>query len=277
MIENGLFIFRRDLRINDNTSLNLLHSKCKNIYTVFIFRPEQLTDSKNKYKYKDTLMFMIESLQDLSKKIQEKGGNLYSFYGDNTTIIEDLITSLNINIIGFNHDYSRYAIKHDKEIEKLCEKMKIEMVCAHDYYLNPPGTIFNGSGEPYQNFTSYYEHAIKTTFTETSLDKNISFAKNKEIDSYSKRMPFDLALHKFTDNFPYSEVYGGREQALNKLNDDVPIQIQYENTRNNLNKKTSEFIAYIKFGCISIREVYKKFKSNKDFVRQLIWRDYMQI
>ena len=47
--ENGLFIFRRDLRIVDNNGLNLLNTKCKNIYTVFIFTPEQVTD-KNKYK-----------------------------------------------------------------------------------------------------------------------------------------------------------------------------------------------------------------------------------
>ena len=32
--ENGLFIFRRDLRIIDNNGLNLLHEKCKNVYSV---------------------------------------------------------------------------------------------------------------------------------------------------------------------------------------------------------------------------------------------------
>jgi len=40
--ENGLFIFRRDLRIVDNNSLNLLSTLCKNIYTIFIFTPEQI-------------------------------------------------------------------------------------------------------------------------------------------------------------------------------------------------------------------------------------------
>jgi len=272
--ENGIFIFRRDLRIIDNTTLNLLHSTCKNIYTVFIFTPEQVSDSKNKYKSNDAVLFMIESLQDLSKKIQEKGGKLYSFYGDNAKIVEDLIKLLDIHKIGFNIDYSPYAIKRDKELEKLCEKMKIEMVCDHDYYLNPPGTIFNGNGDPYQKFTPYYEKAIKTRFAETSSSRQLSFTKSKKMDSYSKIMPFDLALHKFTDNFPYSEIYGGREQAISNLNSAVKSQKQYASTRNNLDKKTSELSAYIKFGCVSIREVYKKFKSNKDFVRQLIWRDF---
>ena len=45
--ENGLFIFRRDLRIIDNNGLNLINSQCKNVYTIFIFTPEQVTN-KNK-------------------------------------------------------------------------------------------------------------------------------------------------------------------------------------------------------------------------------------
>ena len=47
--ENGLFIFRRDLRIIDNNGLNLLNEKCKNIFTIFIFTPEQVGNA-NKYK-----------------------------------------------------------------------------------------------------------------------------------------------------------------------------------------------------------------------------------
>ena len=83
--ENGLFIFRRDLRIVDNNGLNLLNTKCKNIYTVFIFTPEQVTYTEN------ALQFMIECLEVLSDDIKKNGGKLYSFYGENNKIIEDLI------------------------------------------------------------------------------------------------------------------------------------------------------------------------------------------
>ena len=66
--ENGLFIFRRDLRIIDNNGLNLLNEYCKNIYTIFIFTPEQV-GSGNKYKSDNSVQFMIESLHDLASKI----------------------------------------------------------------------------------------------------------------------------------------------------------------------------------------------------------------
>ena len=56
----GLFIFRRDHRLNDNTSLKQLLNKCSKIYTIFIFTPEQV--EKNKYKSEHSVQFMIESL-----------------------------------------------------------------------------------------------------------------------------------------------------------------------------------------------------------------------
>ena len=65
----GLFVFRRDHRINDNTTLKLLLNKCSKIYTIFIFTPEQVVN--NKYKSEHSIQFMIESLYDLENQIKK--------------------------------------------------------------------------------------------------------------------------------------------------------------------------------------------------------------
>ncbi len=39
---NGLFIFHRDFRIIDNLTLLQLNEICDNIYTVFVFTPDQV-------------------------------------------------------------------------------------------------------------------------------------------------------------------------------------------------------------------------------------------
>jgi deoxyribodipyrimidine photo-lyase len=231
--DNGLFIFHRDLRIVDNNGLNLLSNKCKNIYTIFIFTPEQVSD-KNKDNSEYDLQFMIECLEVLSEEIKKNGGKLYSFYGENNKIIEHLIKSLDINIIGFNYDYRHYAIKRDEEIIDLCEKMKVEILIVDDYYLHPPAD-------------DYYLHP-PIAFIQNN------FHKKNEIDYYSSIMPLNLALHKFTSNNPHLMVYGGREEALKILNNALKT---YSYTHNDLNKITSELSAYIKYGCISIKEIYK--------------------
>ena len=160
MYENGLFIFRRDLRIIDNNGLNLLNENCKNIYTIFIFTPEQV-GAGNKYKSDNSVQFMIASLQDLSSQISKNGGKLMTFYGHNEKVVEDCIKSLHIDIVCFNLDISPYAKERDAKIIQLCEHLKTYVMYDYDYYLHQPGTIVNGSGEPYQKFTPYYETCLK--------------------------------------------------------------------------------------------------------------------
>ena len=77
--EKGLFIFRRDFRINDNVSLYALAEQCKEIYCCFFFTHEQV-DSSNKYKSNNAVQFMIESLVDLDEQLKKKVSQLYCFY-----------------------------------------------------------------------------------------------------------------------------------------------------------------------------------------------------
>ena len=110
MFENGLFIFRRDLRIQDNIGLNLAMEQCKRVYPIFIFTPEQVTD-KNKFKSDNSVQFMIESLDDLRENIKKQGGHLNCYYGENNTIIKKLIKKWNIEAVFFNWDITPYAKK----------------------------------------------------------------------------------------------------------------------------------------------------------------------
>lgn len=75
---NGLFIFRRDFRMNDNTGLIHLSNHCKNIIPIFIFTPEQITN-KNKYRSNNAIQFMMESLFDLRDAIAKRVVRFSSF------------------------------------------------------------------------------------------------------------------------------------------------------------------------------------------------------
>jgi len=271
--ENGLFIFRRDFRVVDNVGLNLANSKCKRIFPVFIFTPEQVTGA-NKFKSDNAVQFMIESLQDLSSQITKMGGHLMCFYGHNDTIVSQLIKSLDINVVCFNADYSPYAIQRELGIIKICDKMNVAVEYGHDYYLHPPGTIVNGSGDPYQKFTPFYNTSLKKKVDAPASLRKIHFASvNKHLDN---SISLTTALNKFTKINPNILVHGGRTEAVKQLKSAIKTQSQYSKTHNELTHPTSQLSAYIKFGCISIREVYKTFRSKHDFIRQLFWRDFYE-
>ncbi len=269
--ENGLFIFRRDFRVIDNIGLNLLNSKCKRIYPIFIFTPEQVTGS-NKYKSNNAVQFMIESLKDLSSQINKMGGNLLCFYGHNNTIVTNLIKTLDINIVCFNADYSPYAIQRELGIIQICDKIGVAVEYGHDYYLNPPGSIMNGQGDPYQKFTPYYNTASKKKIDAPAGLRKIHFASSSK--NITNKISLDDAFNRFTKSNPLILVHGGRTEGLKQMRNAVKNIAHYAKTRDELSKPTSQLSAYIKFGCLSIREVYKLFRSKHDFIRQLFWRDF---
>ena len=269
--ENGLFIFRRDLRIIDNNSLNFLSELCNNIYTIFIFTPEQV-GTGNKYKSDNSVQFMIESLEDLATNIHKEGGQLYTFYGKNNKVITDCIKAFDINVVAFNLDITPYARERDNEIVKLCDQMKLYIIYDHDYYLHPSGSIKTRSGEPYQKFTPYYETASKIKIQPPSKKKQLPL--RKKVTHIPNQISLEQSIKKFTKINPNILVKGGRPTALKMLLKAAKTIKNYNSVHNDLSKKTSELSASIKFGCISIREAYKALHGNSGIIRQLYWRDF---
>ena len=276
LMENGLFIFRRDFRIVDNHGLSHINTKCKNVYTIFIFTPEQV-GSGNKYKSNNAIQFMIESLQELATEISKNGGKLQCFYGSNNKVVSECIKAFKIDYVCFNKDYSPYALERDHDIDELCKKHKIICEQTTDYYLHEPGTIMSGSNTPYKKFTPYYNAALKKKIEPPQNSHKIKFSKS------SIHLPNMITLEQASNKFIHKKnpnilVHGGRNEANQVLKEAIKTQKHYATTHNDLDKSTTTLSAYLKFGCISIREAYKALKSKHELIRQFIWRDfYMNI
>ena len=271
MFENGLFIFRRDLRIQDNIGLNLAAEKCKHVYPIFIFTPEQVTD-KNKHKSDNAVQFMIESLDDLQGNIRKHNGNLNTFYGENETIVKKLIKKWKIDAVFFNKDITPYAKKRDKSIEKLCETMNIECLTGQDYYLYPPDAVVTGSGEYYTKYTPYYNKVILLKVEKPAYSRQFHFTNVSD-----GNITITDAYMKFTEPNHEILVNASRENGLQILSN-ISTFKSYDKTRNDLDKTTTQLSAYLKFGNISVRETYDKMKSKlglkSGLIKQLIWREF---
>lgn len=280
MVKNGLFIFHRDFRIIDNIGLNGAAKDCDKLYTCFVFTNEQVV--RNSYKSTNSIQFMIESLNDLSKQLSGENGKLIVLHDSTINALKQLIQSLDIDCLYFNEDYSPYAKERMENIFNLCEKEEIECKTFNDYYLNKPGSILSGSGNVYVKFTPFYEKVIlNTEFKDPSKYKISKFAKTtKKIKNI---ITLDSAMKKFVgDPNENIVVNGGRNLGLVQLKNSVKRLKTYNETRDTMSEETSMLSAYIKYGCVSIREVfyefYKKYGKHNEFIRQLIWRDfYMHI
>lgn len=275
--KTGLFLFHRDLRINDNTGFINACRECSRLITCFIFTPEQV-GKHNTYQSANAIGFMIESLESLSDEIHSNGGELCLFYEKTCDMLKYLVKSQNINTIFFNRDYSPYAKARDQSIIDMCNSMNIECITYSDYYLYEPGTIKNGTGGYYKKFTPFYNHVL-------SIDVN---KPQKIIAKQLKCLVSCNSSHKLTisnakvlfgkNGVVDRMVEGGRKNAINMLRKSINAQVHYDDTRDFLKNSTTGLSAAIKFGCISIREVYHAFslKYGRTFglIRELIWREF---
>lgn len=270
--KRGLFIFHRDLRIVDNVGLNAAIRDCEEVFTAFIFTPEQV-GKQNHYKSTNAVSFMIESLVDL----QEQLPGIMFLYGEPIRMTGQLIRSLNIDCVFFNRDYTPYAVKRDKNTADLCHKMGVNCSMLSDYYLYEPGSIVHGANRAlYHKFTPFYEAALKmdvlapqTRHAKQALHRNIL---------PEHRITLDDAFSRFTHHNPNIAVLGGREMGRKCLSRALAEQKDYEKNRDTMAYKTSMLSAYLKFGCVSIREAFHAFKHrfglHHEIIRQIIWREF---
>uniref|UniRef100_A0A6C0JGU4 Photolyase/cryptochrome alpha/beta domain-containing protein n=1 Tax=viral metagenome TaxID=1070528 RepID=A0A6C0JGU4_9ZZZZ len=285
-ITNGLFVFHRDFRIVDNVGLIEASKLCENLYTCFIFTPDQVSKA-NDYRSHNAIQFMIESLEDLEDDIHVKGGKLLIFYGKQSTILKELVSDLNIDGVYFNKDYTPYAIKRDTETLELCKKLEIDCQMYSDYYLYEPGTIqvgkVNGKEDgvaeqvhAYKKYTPFYDKvhsiAVKTPSLQrvNNLDKTTKSIKNK--------INLQYAYEQFTKQNDEKLVIGGRVEGIKRLKMAISKQKHYDHDRDYFTYNTTFLSAYIKFGCVSIREVYnvvkREFGASHGIIRELIWREF---
>lgn len=258
----SLFIFRRDLRIIDNTSLIEALNNSSKVIPCFIFTPEQV-GNKNEYRSSNAIQFMVESLEDLNSFLK---GKLNLFYGENLEILNKIKDSF--DKIYFNMDYTPYSVSRDSDIREWCKKNNKELIVLEDQMLTGIDKVLTNAGKHYSKFTMYYNKA-KTFPVNAPNETKINLSKIKKI-----KTNYSLNEAKKLYNEIELPQKGGRKNAL-KILSNISEFKDYNLTRDIPKIKTTMLSGHMKFGTISIREAYKAFITLKnELVQQLYWRDF---
>ena len=263
-----LFIFRRDLRTYDNTALNMVKNKYpkSEILPIFIFNKKQIDENENKYYSKNAAQFLFESLEELDF--------MNYYYTDNElSILDDLYKKFKFDVISYNKDYTPYAKKRDNDINLWATNKKIEIIAAEDYTLHNMGEITKDNKEPYLKFTPFYKKSILKKPRSLITNKTFNFIKDDKSLSLSSLNSIRPTANKFI------LVNGGRKNALVILEKLKSGKFNnYDNERDYpFLDKTTKLSAYIKFGCLSIREIYYTLPITHGIIRELYWHDFYAI
>ena len=267
MKENfSVFWFRRDLRLDDNRGLNAALSSGLKVIPIFIFDTEII----NKLEKNDLRIKMIHAaLVKLNDAMLGNRCNVGMYLGNPKAVFESLLKKYKIKSVYTNRDYEPYALERDKSIKSFLEKKNVTYKSFKDQVIFEKDEVVKDDGNPYKVYTPYSRKWIETLNargfetckSETKLNSlaslELPYLTLKEIGFDEKK--FDIPL----------------------FNIDFKTIEKYEETRNfpYLNS-TSRIGAHLRFGFVSIRKLVEKAhkKSNKTYLKELIWREFfMQI
>lgn len=292
-----IHIFRRDYRLNDNTTLIQACKTFDLVIPVFIFTDKQINPSKNPYRSDNSVQFLCTSLADLDKQLKEQKSQLFVFYDilagqDEFHLLESLIEKLQpqgLAGISFNADYTKYSQERDARIREICNSRKLECLVMDDICLNPPGTVTTTGGKVYTKFTPFWRasaskdirkpvpnHA-KNYLTSVSVIAKELLKHKASITMTDVLLPKSQGGHILGEWNEHLVEPGGRAGGLLVLKK-IREWRDYNDQHDQLMYNTTHLSAYNKFGCVSIREVYHtmldKLGEDNGVVRQLFWRDF---
>src|SRR3972149_5357756 len=211
--KKALFIFRRDLRIQDNTGLIEAAQQSEQVIPCFIFDPQQTSD-KNKFRSLNALQFMLESLKDLEEQIKKKGGKLYLFYGVAENVVKELIKQEKIDAVFCNRDYTPFSLNRDDKIKRACQAQNSAFEQSPDALLHEPEEIKTQNGEPYSVYTAFHKACVKYhTVNKPRILDSITFY-TKPIDLTQDKTIYKKILPKTNPNI---HAHGGRRNGLSLL------------------------------------------------------------
>ena len=277
----SLFIFRRDLRLEDNTALinALQSSEC--IIPCFILDPRQVESKYNEYKSNNALQFMVESLRDLDKQLSLLKHNdqirLYLFYGEQETVVKQLISSEKIDAVYCNRDYTPFSKKRDSNIKEICYQNNIAFYQYADSLINEPEFVIDDNGKPFKIFSYFLKKAITLFVNSPQI---YPYENNFYLESIESEVEKE-EIYKTVIEEPNEYIYchGGRKNCLKILmNLNRFKDYQSEKRYYPAKQQTTGLSAHIKFGTCSIREVYHSIKNQLGIdhllIKQLYWRDF---
>lgn len=264
----SLYIFRRDLRLHDNTALNQALRHSDSVLPCFIFDPRQIEE--HPYQSLPALQFMLQSLDELRDEIKSLGAALMLYHDAPVEAIREAWRENGVQAVFVNRDYTPFSRKRDHEIAQACAELNIAFHSLPDYLLLEPEVAVKKDGSPYTVFTPFYNNARRFQVPPPEPlagDNFINSPGIKDGHGYPCRNPENKAIQP-----------GGRSRALAILAGlhnltDYSSQRDYPSA-----DATSHLSAHLKFGTCSVREAYHailgQLGGGHSLLRQLYWRDF---
>lgn len=287
--DNGIVWFRNDLRVTDNRVLHLAQQECKQLLPVFILDPRwfQPTDLGFEKTGHFRLAFLLQSLQNLKKKLSSLDGDLWVVKGYPEVILPELTQKFEIDKFYASKEITWEEVKVEEALEYRLKELSVPLHYEWQHTLLHPDDIPFDFSEIPDVFSSFRKKNEKETIIRETVPVPGKISVPAHLD-----FPTLPTMGEMGYEQPAKMRYtGGEDEAWRRLNDyfwKKDLLKNYKFTRNGLlgEDYSSKFSPWLANGCISPRSIHqqvkqyeKERKSNIStywLIFELYWRDYFR-
>ncbi len=268
--KKSLFIFRRDLRLFDNTALQAACRESQQVDCCFIFDPRQVEE--HPYLSRPGLAFLCHSLTELAEELKSAGGRLNFYYAQADQVLQSILSRQEHQAVYINRDYTPFSIKRDEALQAVCKEHGVGLKAFHDLCLQPPGSVLTQKGTAFTVYTPFYRAAAQIAVPLPEKFMPGKFNKDLLPDglpAIPEEVP-QINSNSFL-------LQGGRKEGLELLSKAV-LRRNYQEERDLPALPGNHLSPHFKFGTLSIREAYQAVCAHnpKDsvLIREFYWRDF---
>jgi deoxyribodipyrimidine photo-lyase len=273
-MNTALVLFTRDLRVHDHPALSAAVREAEHVVPTFVLDEQLLAGSCSA---PNRLAFLLDSLADLDRSLQERGGRLVVRRGEVVSEVMRLARSTGAEAIYMSSDVSSYAQRRHRLLSNACERERIELCIFPGVTVVPAGELTpSGGGDHYRVFTPYFRGwSALPRFERAAAPRRVSLPDGIRVGALPQ-------LKNLTRASPSPELPAGGERAGRaQLKRWLPRGLaEYEERHDDLAAdRTSHLSPFLHFGCLSPTTVLARGESlpgpgSAAFARQLCWRDF---
>ena len=259
MYKRSLYIFRQDLRLQDNTALIEAIKNSEEIFPIFIHDTRAIED----FGWEDPRFgFIREALESIDTELQKYSGRVTVYSGDPDDILEDIIEKYQIDVLFINRSYSPKWKERDNTLQSICEKNHVQFHSYQDFLLVEPHEV-----EQRKVFTPFSMLWKKYILAHPER-LNVQVFEGSRVRWF---IPDDRREISEVISVPHHRYWSlalGRERMERDYT-------HYDDLRNlPAIDGSTRLSPYIRFGVYSVREIYAKVVSNPTLLSEIIWREF---
>ncbi len=279
-VRRALCWIRRDLRLSDHAALAHATSIAEEVAVAFVFDPNILDALEDRDDRRVT--FIHRSLQELDRKLHERGSALVVRRGDPLSEIPGLARELGADCVVTARDYEPYARQRDEAVRKLLADQGTDFTTVKDSVVMEPGQVLTQDGGTYRVYTPYSKmwraHFSPARDAADHAPDLTKLVPKESIAGASRA--WSLEDLGFDEGKLWLEP--GEDAALQALSEFSTRAAAYGEKRDfPAGKHTSALSVHFRFGTISIREAVRTAlelgsKGADKWLAELIWREFYQ-